>query len=135
MLESRAERNKLRHVVIKAEQEKVISKGEVGFVVTLVERFRGDIEKKLKQLTQLQGEIAQLKANEVIIISIVENLIKAKERDIARQETAKKLREARGVEEARHAARKKELPKEQADKDETLKELKKKEEKSTKKDK
>ena len=130
MLDDRTERNRLRHTVIKAENKKVIGKEEVGFIVTLVDRFRGDIEKKIKQLHVIQGEIAQLRANEQVIINLVQNLINAAERDQARQETAQKLRDAREEEMERHRARAKKLPKEQADTaEETLKELKEKEDK------
>jgi len=101
MLEQRQDRNKLRNVVLNAEDRKVISKEEVGFIVALVERFRSDIEKKVKQLNILSGEIAQLKINEQIIIDLVENMIAAAERDIARQETMRKLKEAREVQEER----------------------------------
>jgi len=101
MLEQRQDRNKLRNVVLNAKDRKVISKEEVGFIVALVERFRSDIEKKVKQLNILSGEIAQLKINEQIIIDLVENMIAAAERDIARQETMRKLKEAREVQEER----------------------------------
>lgn len=110
MLESRQERNKLRSVVMTAEDRKVISKEEVGFIVALVERFRSDIEKKVKQLNVLQGEIAQLKINEQVIIDLVENMIAAAERDIARQETMRKLKEAREVQEERREALKADTP-------------------------
>jgi len=135
MLEDRAERNRLRHTVIKAENKKVIGKEEVGFIVTLVDRFRTDIEKKVKQLHVIQGEIAQLKSNEQVIINLVQNLINAAERDKARQETAQKLRESREIEMERHKAREKQLPKEQANTtEETLKELKGKEDKDKEKE-
>jgi hypothetical protein len=110
MLESRDERNKLRSVVMNAEDRKVISKEEVGFIVALVERFRSDIEKKIKQLHLLQGEISQLKINEQVIIDLVENMIAAAERDIARQETMRKLKEAREVQEERREALKEDTP-------------------------
>ena len=110
MLESRQDRNKLRSVVMTAEDRKVISKEEVGFIVALVERFRSDIEKKVKQLNVLQGEIAQLKINEQVIIDLVENMISAAERDIARQETMRKLKEAREVQEDRREALKADTP-------------------------
>ena len=100
MLEERDGRNKLRHTIMNAEQRKVISKEEVGFIVTLVEKFRLDIEKKTKQFNMLKGEIAQLRINETIIMDLVSNMISAAERDIARQETMDKLKGAR-EEEAR----------------------------------
>jgi len=101
MLESRTDRNKLRSVIMNAEDREVITREEAGFVVTLVERFRVDIEKKVKQLHALQGEIAQLKANEQIIVELVQNMVAAAERDLARQETMNKLKAAREVQEER----------------------------------
>ena len=92
MLGSREERNKLRGVVTRATEKKVMSQEEAGFIVTITERFRSDIEKKVKQLHLLQGEISQLKSNEQIIINVVESLISAAERDIARQETMNNLK-------------------------------------------
>jgi hypothetical protein len=100
MLEERKERNKLRHTIINAEQRNIISKQEVGFIVTLVERFRDDIEKKTSKLQSLQGEIGQLRANEKIITDLISNMVSAAERDVARQETMAKLKGAR-EEEAR----------------------------------
>ena len=87
MLEDRSERNALRKVVNKAEEKKVLSKEEIGFVITLVERFRAEIDKKTKQLYMLQGEIAQLKLNERIIIQLIDNILGAAKRDEARQRT------------------------------------------------
>ena len=110
MLESRTYRNKLRSVVMNAEDREVITKEEAGFVVTLVERFRLDIERKVKQLHALQGEIAQLKANEQIIMELVQNMVAAAERDLARQETMNKLKAAREVQEERKQAVKDGIP-------------------------
>jgi hypothetical protein len=104
MLTDRGERNKLRQVVMNAEDREMITKEEAGFIVTLVERFRSDIEKKVKQLHALQGELAQLKANEQIIIELVQNMVAAAERDLARQETMNKLKAAREVQEERREA-------------------------------
>lgn len=101
----REDRNKLRGVVIKATKDQVITQEEAGFVLTLVERFRKDIEKKEKILLTTQGEINQLRLNEQVIIQLVESMVAAAERDIARQETMAKLKEARAVEEERHAER------------------------------
>lgn len=115
MFEDRAERNKLRHIVLKAREDEIISKEEAGFIVTLTERFRADIEKKTKVLNTLRGEIAQLGANEQIIVNVVENLIKAAERDKARRETASRLRDSREVENERHRAKKTKLAEEQGD--------------------
>ena len=115
MLRNREERNTLRGVVMNAEDREVITKDEAGFVVTLVERFRADIEKKVKQLHSLQGEIAQLKANEQIIMEVVQNLVAAAERDLARQETMNKLKAAREVQDERREALKDKTPAESAD--------------------
>ena len=104
MLESKEERNKLRQVVFNAQDREIMSKEEVGFVVTLVDRFRVDIEKKIKQLHILQGEIAQLRTNEQIVIELVENMILAAERDIARQCTMDKLKAERGIQEEKRKA-------------------------------
>ena len=98
-LELREDRNKLRGVVISAAQNEVITKEEAGFVLALVERFRGDIVKKERQATLLAGEISQLRANEQIIIQLIDNMVSAAERDIARRETSQKLREGRIVQE------------------------------------
>ena len=111
----RAERNKLRHIVLKAREDDIISKEEAGFVVTLTERFRIDIEKKTKELNLLQGEISQLNNNEQIIVNVIENLIKAAQRDRARRETAARLREARDVEDKRKADRASRIAEEQGD--------------------
>jgi hypothetical protein len=43
----------------------------------------------------MQGEIAQLRANEQIIMDLIENMIKAAERDKARQETHDRIRSRR----------------------------------------
>jgi hypothetical protein len=102
-LELREERNKLRGVVISATQNEIITREEAGFVLTLVDRFRNDIAKKEKQALLLQGEISQLRANEQIIVQLIEGLVSAAERDIARRETAQKLREGREVENERRA--------------------------------
>jgi DNA invertase Pin-like site-specific DNA recombinase len=104
MLQDRSERNKLRRVVMNAEDREIISKEEAGFVVALVERFRVDIEKKIKQLHVLQGEIEQLKTNEAIIVDLIENMVAAAERDLARQETMNKLKAAREVQDERRQA-------------------------------
>jgi len=104
-LPSRGDRNKLRHVIAKAQGSNVMTQEEAGFAITLIERFRKDIDKKLKQRIMLDGEISQLKTNEQIIVQLIESMISAAERDIARQETMAKLKDARAVEDARHAER------------------------------
>jgi hypothetical protein len=120
MLEDRAERNKLRTIVMNAEDREIITKEEVGFVVSLVERFRVDIEKKVKQLHILQGEISQLKINEQIIVDLIENMVAAAERDIARRETMTKLKAAREVQDERRKALREKTPEESADTNEEV---------------
>lgn len=115
MLEERTERNKLRSIVLNAEDREIITKEEAGFIVSLVERFRLDIEKKIKQLHVLQGEISQLKSNEAIIVDLVENMISAAERDLARQETMNKLKAAREVQDERRQALREKTRDESAD--------------------
>jgi len=104
-LPQREDRNKLRYVVQKAQRDMVMTQEEAGFVITLVERFRKDQDKKEKQLLTIQGELNQLRINEQIIVQLIESMVSAAERDIARQETMVKLKEAREVEDARHAER------------------------------
>ena len=163
MLEDRAVRNKIRHTVLKAEKEEIITQEEVAFIVSIIEKGRKEIDKKVSELNalkgqilqlkesgalmkdarkgdkklniegilaqkfvgqletkeikrdMLRGQIAQLRSNEQAIMGLIENLIKAKERDIARQETHDKLRAAREVENERHRKRKNALLKEQGD--------------------
>jgi hypothetical protein len=91
MVES-AHRRNVRKAVMKARDNEVLTGSDAGFIVTLVERFRSDVEKKIKQVHVLQGEIAQLKTNEKIIVDLIENIIAASERDKARRETAAKIR-------------------------------------------
>jgi len=92
-LENRADRNKIRGAIQKARQDELLGQTEAGFIITLVERFRSDIEKKIKVLHQLQGEINQLRNNEKIIVDLIENIVAATERDKARQETFDRIRE------------------------------------------
>ena len=94
-LNDRGVTNKLRAVVANAEGGNYLSASEAGFIVTLVERFRTDVEKKLRQMAILQGELNQLKTNEQIIISLVENIVAAEERNKAREETIARLKESR----------------------------------------
>lgn len=115
MLEDRQDRNKLRSVVMNAEDHEVLTKEEAGFIVTLVERFRVDIERKIKQLHVLQGELAQLKVNEQIIIELIQNMVGAAERDLARQETMTKLKAAREVQDERKKALRDKTPAESDD--------------------
>ena len=85
MLKDRAERNSLRQVIMAAEKKKIVTKEEIGFIVSLVERFRSDLDKKMKQLNILQGEIMQLQYNEQVIMNLIENMAAAAERAFERQ--------------------------------------------------
>lgn len=89
---NRPERNTLRHAIMRAEENKLISQSEAGFIVTLVERFRQDIELKQKKIMVMQGEVAQLQANEKIIIQMIQNIAAAAERDKARRETLARIK-------------------------------------------
>jgi len=102
--------------MVKAEREKLMSKEEVGFIVTLTEKFRNEIERKIKQFHQLQGEINQLQINEQLIIELVESMVKATERDEARQKTLAKLKQARETETEKRAETKERLKKEKEEK-------------------
>ncbi len=84
--------NMLRSIIDKAEDKSILSKSEIGFIIQLVEKFRADIEKKVRLSQIIQGEISQLKANEKIIIDLISNIIAASERDEARQETMDAIR-------------------------------------------
>lgn len=95
VLGDREERNKLRKTLMKAEDKEIITREEVGFVVTLVERFRVDIDKKVKQMNVIQGELSQLHTNETIIMNLIDSMVKAAERDAARQETMNRIRNAK----------------------------------------
>ena len=92
LAENRKDANRLRNIVDRAAREKIITKEEVGFIVTLIERFRADIDKKIKQLHVLQGEIAQLRSNEQIIVNLIESMIAAAERQLARQATMERIK-------------------------------------------
>lgn len=92
MYEDQERRNKLRRALAKAQSGNVISEEEAGLIVTLVNKFRADIDKKTRQFTMLQGEIAQLKANEKIIIDTIQSMISAQQRDIDRQAAMEKLK-------------------------------------------
>ncbi len=88
----RGQRNTLRAAMMKAEENKLINQNEAGFIVSLVERFRQDIELKRRKMLTLQGELGQLLANEKIIIAMVENVTAAAERDRARRDSLAKLK-------------------------------------------
>lgn len=89
---SRTDGNKLRGVVQRAQDTQVISADEAGFAVMLAEKFRADIERKTRTLLSLQGEITQLRANEKIIMELIQNLISANERAKERDEAIAKVR-------------------------------------------
>jgi len=89
---NREEDSKLRSILFKAEEKKLVSKEEVGFITALVKRYRADVDRKVKQLYVMQGEIAQLKNNELMIVKMLENVIAAADRDEARRETIARIR-------------------------------------------
>jgi hypothetical protein len=68
MLEDRAERNKLRHVVLKAEKEEIITKDEVAFIIEIIENGRKEIDKKAARLMMLKGEILQAREDRSRVI-------------------------------------------------------------------
>ena len=83
-----------RKAIDNALSDEVISQEEAGFIVTLAARFREDIERKSKAMIALQGEIAQLKANEKIILDIVSNMVAAQRRAEDRDRTLRELKES-----------------------------------------
>ena len=113
----RPDMNKLRNTIMNAQDEKVISAEEAGFIVTLANRFRADIEKKTRAMFALQGEIAQLRTNEQVITELVGNLVSAQKRADDRSNTlhemkqAKKDAQERKTEEAKEAGTLVEEPK------------------------
>jgi hypothetical protein len=92
MLKDRAERNRLRQAIMAAEKNKLVSKEEIGFIVTLIERFRAELDKKMQAASILQGEIAQLRFNEQIIMNLVENMIAAAERAQQREQKFEEMK-------------------------------------------
>jgi hypothetical protein len=84
--------NKFRQVIDNARDNEVITKEEAGFIVTLANRFRQDIERKSKAMIALQGEIAQLKANEKVILDIVQNLVAAQQRAEDQRKTMEEIK-------------------------------------------
>jgi len=87
--------NKFRSIIDSARDDEVISSEEAGFIVMLAKRFRQDIERKSKAMIALQGEIAQLKANEKIIIDIVQSLVAAQQRANERDKIMKEIKESK----------------------------------------
>ena len=92
---SRPDMNKLRKTIMNAQDEKVISAEEAGFIVTIANRFRADIEKKTRAMYALQGEIAQLRTNEQVIIELVNNLVGAQRRADDRAKTLHDMKQAK----------------------------------------
>jgi hypothetical protein len=92
-LSNREENSKLKQLIVKAEDKQVISKEEAGFAITLVERFRSDIEKKTRQIDVLRGELSQLQTNELVIVELINNMIKAADRDLIRREAMNSIKE------------------------------------------
>lgn len=64
--------NMFRKVIDKAMDEDVITEEEAVFVVKLVERFRKNIESRVRQIYSLKGEIELLKNNETDLVEIAE---------------------------------------------------------------
>ena len=69
--------NMFRGIVDKALVEDVITEQEALFSLKLADRFRSSIEKTIKKLYSLQGEIARLKENEGDIFGVAEDLVSA----------------------------------------------------------
>lgn len=70
----------------------VVAGEEFGFINNLIGRFKADIIKKEKLVTQTMGEINQLRINLDIIKEMALNMIAAQERAEERIITAAKLR-------------------------------------------
>ena len=87
--------NMLRSIIDKADDKSILSKSEIGFIIQLVEKFRADIEKKVRLSQIIQGEISQLKVGEKIIIDLISNIIAAAEREESRQETMDAIRDSK----------------------------------------
>ena len=81
----------LRKVADKAIDDEIITDEEYGFVFTLVKKYRSEIERKIKQMDVLRGQILQLQSNEKIIIDLINNLIRAAERAKAREEAIENI--------------------------------------------
>lgn len=69
--------NIFRGIVDKALVEDIITEQEALFSLKLADRFRASIEKTIKKLYSLQGEIARLKENEDDIFGVAEDLVSA----------------------------------------------------------
>ena len=95
LLDDSGKLNKIRGAIMNAQDNKVISKEEAGFIVTLANKFRDDIERKTRALYALQGEISQLRTNEQVIVDIVNNLVSAQQRADDRQRTVNEIRKAK----------------------------------------
>jgi len=91
------EMTNFRNAIDSALDDEVISQEEAGFIVTLANRFREDIERKSRAMLALQGEIAQLKANEKVILDIVSNMVAAQKRADDRERTMRELKEGNVV--------------------------------------
>lgn len=91
MLEDRAVRNRLRHTVIKAEKDEIITQEEVAFIVSLVEKGRKEIEKKVSDLNSLKGQVAQLKENNKLIADSKESDAKLRFEGVLKEKFALEL--------------------------------------------
>ena len=64
-----------------------------GLLITINNRFKSELERKARALLTLQGEIAQLKANEKVLLDIIGNVIAAHERAVEREAAVARVRE------------------------------------------
>lgn len=80
--------NKFRSIVDKALVEDIITAKEALFAVKLADRFRYSIEKTIKKLYSLQGEIARLKENEGDIIGVAEEMVENSSDDVVDDESS-----------------------------------------------
>jgi hypothetical protein len=109
------EMTNFRNAIDSALDDEVISQEEAGFIVTLASRFREDIERKSRAMLALQGEIAQLKANEKVILDIVSNMVAAQKRAEDRERTMRELKEGNIVRKGVAIIENNETPIEQSD--------------------
>jgi hypothetical protein len=89
--------NRIGPTLSKAVSSEAISQEELGFIQALIEKFRGDLDKKTNQLHILTGEMSQLRANENVIVALLENMIAAAERDRERREAAMEIRDQKDI--------------------------------------
>lgn len=66
-----------------------------GLLITINNRFKSELERKARALLALQGEIAQLRANENVLLDIINNVIAAHDRAKERELAAARIRESK----------------------------------------